>query len=191
METSEPGDRAAHDEPGGRSAQDGAGDQAVRDGAGDQAVRDGAGEWSDRAAVRIICVDGVGRVLLMNWHDPYNQRVIWEPPGGGVEPGESDIEAARRELHEETGLPGSSVRDVSVRVERDFLWLGTRYVKTEPFFLARFDGTPDVRPAGFTPEENDTFLGMAWFSPGEIAALDAPVEPSNLLTAIVPLLDTP
>lgn len=151
----------------------------------------GPGDWSARPAVRIICVDGAGRILLMNWHDTYYDRVFWEPPGGGVDPGESDIEAARRELREETGLPGSSVQDVSVRVERDFHWLGTRYVKVEPFFLARFDGTPDVAPTGFTPEEDDTFLGMAWFSPGEIAALDAEVEPSDLLSAIVPLLGTP
>ncbi|WP_026415941.1 NUDIX hydrolase [Actinomadura oligospora] len=148
-------------------------------------------DWSARPAVRIVCVDGAGRVLLMNWNDPHNRRVFWEPPGGGVDPGESDIEAARRELHEETGLPGSSIRDVSVRVERDFLWLGTRYVKTEPFFLARFDDTPDVRPTAFTPQENDTFLGMAWLSPREIATLSDAVEPSNLLTAIIPLLNTP
>ncbi|MFC5179762.1 NUDIX hydrolase [Actinomadura harenae] len=145
-------------------------------------------EWSARAAVRIICLDGADRVLLMNWHDPHNHREFWEPPGGGVDPGESDIEAARRELHEETGLPGSSVQDVSVRVERDFLWLGTRHLKTEPFFLARFAGTPDVRPAALTPEENATYLGMAWFSPGEIAALGGSVEPSNLLSAIALLL---
>ncbi|MCP2334887.1 NUDIX hydrolase [Actinomadura rupiterrae] len=146
-------------------------------------------EWSARPAVRVICVDGAGRVLLMNWHDPHNARVFWEPPGGGVDPGESDIEAARRELHEETGLPGSSVQDGSVPVQRDFVWLGTRYVKTEPFFLARFEDTPDVGPTAFTPEEDDTFLGMAWLSPTEIDALDA-VEPPHLLQAIAPLLNS-
>ncbi|MFC4913110.1 NUDIX hydrolase [Actinomadura gamaensis] len=147
-------------------------------------------EWSARPAVRIICVDGAGRVLLMNWRDPHDRRVFWEPPGGGVDPGESEIEAARRELYEETGLPGSSVRETRVRVERDFTWLGTRYVKTEPFFLARFDTTPAVRPTAFTPEEDETFLGMAWFSPAELAALEA-VDPPHLLQAITPLLDTP
>ncbi|MEV4255282.1 NUDIX domain-containing protein [Spirillospora sp. NPDC049652] len=146
--------------------------------------------WSARPAVRIICVDGAGRILLMRWQDPRDHHRFWEPPGGGVEPGESDIEAARRELHEETGLPGSSVRDAAVPVERDFRWLGTRYLKTEPFFLARFDGTPDVRPTAFSPEENATFLGMAWLSPGEIEALGDAVEPSRLLELIGPLLGT-
>ena len=30
----------------------------------------------------------------------------WLPVGGEIEPGESPLEAARRELHEETGLIG-------------------------------------------------------------------------------------
>ena len=141
----------------------------------------------DRPAVRIICVDAAGRVLLMRWRDPYDDRVYWEPPGGGLDAGETPLEAARRELHEETGLAGSSVVDVSVPVERDFWWLGVRYRKTEPFYLARFPGErPDAQPAAFTPVENDTYVGNGWFTVGEIAGLDV-LEPPHLLDALTSL----
>ncbi|MFI6521934.1 NUDIX hydrolase [Spirillospora sp. NPDC050679] len=144
-------------------------------------------EVSDRPAVRIVCVDGTGRVLLMRWHDPVAGRSYWEPPGGGVDAGESPIEAARRELFEETGLPGEAVEDGPVLVHRDFRWLGTRYVKDEPFFLARFEGVPAVKSAAFTAEEVQNYRGHAWHAPGALAAL-ADVEPPGLLEAITPLL---
>jgi 8-oxo-dGTP pyrophosphatase MutT (NUDIX family) len=143
-----------------------------------------------RPAVRIVCVDEAGRVLLMRWRDPVGGRMYWEPPGGGLDPGETPMEAARRELYEETGLPADAVLDVSVPVQRDFLWSGVRYRKVEPFYLARFPGTPDAAPAAFTAQENETYLGNSWFSLQEIAGLDM-VEPPHLLDALIPLLDRP
>ncbi|MEU9890030.1 NUDIX domain-containing protein [Sphaerisporangium sp. NPDC051011] len=145
-------------------------------------------EPSDRPAARVVCVDGDGRVLLLRWRDTVAGRVFWEPPGGGIDPGETPLEAARRELAEETGLPGDAVIDVSVPVERDYHWLGVHYVKVEPFYLARFGGSPQVAPATLTSEEQDTLLGHGWFTPAEIAALPDPVEPPAL-TEVVALLD--
>nr|BFE30635.1 hypothetical protein GCM10010200_028860 [Actinomadura rugatobispora] len=137
-----------------------------------------------------MCLDGRGRVLLMRWQDTLTGNRFWEPPGGGVEPGESPLQAARRELYEETGLPPEAVRDVSVPVRRDTVWLGTRYVKTEPFFLARFDGVPEAAPAAFTPEEDETFLELRWFAQEELAGLAASgvLEPPELPAVVSSLL---
>jgi 8-oxo-dGTP diphosphatase len=140
----------------------------------------------DRAAVRVICWDASGKVLLLRWRDPVGDRTFWEPPGGGVEDGETPLQAARRELHEETGLPGSAVLDVSVPVKRDFRWLGTHFVTVEPFYLARFSGPPEVAPADPTPIEADTYSGYGWFTLDELAEL-SPVEPPHLLTALAEL----
>lgn len=142
----------------------------------------------DRPAVRIICTDADGRVLLLRWKDPVAGRVYWEPPGGGLDPGETPLDAARRELFEETGLPGAAVLDISVPVARDYHWLGVHYQKVEPFYLARFEASaPPATPAAFTPEETDTYLGNGWFALAEIATLDV-LEPPNLLDALKPLL---
>ncbi|MFG2077952.1 NUDIX hydrolase [Nonomuraea maritima] len=135
---------------------------------------------NDRAAARVLCLDGDGRVLLMRWKDTVSGLVFWEPPGGGIDPGETPLDAARRELAEETGLPGDAVLDHWTPVERDFTWLGVHYVKVEPFYLARFDGRPEVTPSALTAEESDTYLGFGWFTRAELAALSDPVQPPHL-----------
>ncbi|MEU1730603.1 NUDIX domain-containing protein [Streptosporangium sp. NPDC020145] len=137
-------------------------------------------EVSDRPATRVVCVAGDGRVLLLHWHDPVAGRTLWEPPGGGIEPGETPLEAARRELAEETGLPGTAVLDRWLPVPRKLDWLGVRYVRTERFYLARFDHTPRVVPEAFTAEENGTYLGHGWFSLEAMAALPDALEPPAL-----------
>ncbi|MGP3915735.1 NUDIX hydrolase [Nonomuraea sp. 10N515B] len=135
---------------------------------------------SDRPAARVVCLDRDGRVLLMHWYDHVSRSDVWEPPGGGIDPGETPLEAARRELAEETGLPGEAVLDHCVQVERDFTWLGVRYVKTEPFYLARF-GTPRpaVDPGELTEEERQAYRGYAWAE-----ELPAAVDPPELAKVI-------
>lgn len=141
---------------------------------------------SDRPAARVVCLDGEGRVLLINWRDWVSGQELWEPPGGGLGPGETPLDAARRELTEETGLAGSAVQERFVEVDRDFMWLGDRYVKSERFFLARFDGSrPEVDPGELTEEERQAFLGYGWFEREE---LPDTVEPPELAAVISELM---
>ena len=54
------------------------------------------------AAVGAIAIED-GRILLIRrGHAP--SLGLWSLPGGRVEPGESDVDAVRREVAEETGL---------------------------------------------------------------------------------------
>ncbi|TMR22832.1 NUDIX domain-containing protein [Nonomuraea turkmeniaca] len=135
---------------------------------------------SDRPAARVVCLDRDGRVLLMHWYDHVAGADLWEPPGGGIDPGETPLEAARRELTEETGLPGEAVLERHVQVERDSTWLGVRYVKTEPFYLARFDTPrPEVDPGELTEEERQAYLGYAW-----VEEMPETVEPPTLAKVV-------
>ena len=55
-----------------------------------------------RVSVRGLVVDDKGRTLLFRYGNEYG--MWWVSPGGGQEPGETDIQTLRRELREECGL---------------------------------------------------------------------------------------
>ncbi|MFG2292643.1 NUDIX hydrolase [Streptomyces sp. NPDC048603] len=142
-----------------------------------------------RPAARVVCVDAAGRVLLLRWRDPSDGSLLWEPPGGGIEPGETPLAAARRELAEETGLDPAAVLDRSVPVDRDIRWNGGRYVGQEHFFAARFAGEqPEPVRTGLLPDEQANIQTHAWVPWSELRALPDPLEPPHLLAVLAALL---
>ncbi|WP_433203995.1 NUDIX domain-containing protein [Dactylosporangium sp. CS-047395] len=150
-----------------------------------------------RPAVRIVCLDGAQRVLLLHWKDPFDGSSVWEPPGGGIDPGETPLQTARRELGEETGLSGDAVvADRFVQVERDMTWNGRRIVGPEQFFLARFaEERPELVRTGLMPDEQDNLHGHAWHDPAALDALAAGLrrpdrfEPPELRSVLAALTD--
>jgi 8-oxo-dGTP pyrophosphatase MutT (NUDIX family) len=56
--------------------------------------------------VNVVPLTGEGQVVLIRQYRPGLDRVLWEIPAGCVDAGESPLQAARRELHEETGYGG-------------------------------------------------------------------------------------
>lgn len=65
----------------------------------------GASEFSCRLRAAAVCLRG-GRVLLVRHHPEGVAEPYWVPPGGGVRLGETLVDAALRELEEETGYAG-------------------------------------------------------------------------------------
>lgn len=131
----------------------------------------------NRAAARVLCHDDDDRILLMHWRDSYDGHEVWEPPGGGIEPGEDPVEAVLREWHEETGLAGLVLDPRGTAVGRDTYWSGRRLVADEWFFRGRVAGPTALAPAALTASEQVELLGWEWLRVDELTLLDAEVVP--------------
>jgi len=82
-----------------------------------------------------LVFDDEGRVLLIRARDLRNQPV-WTLPKGALNPGESSIDAALREVQEETGYKCELVRELSP-VTYWFHRGGRRIRKTVRWYLMR------------------------------------------------------
>lgn len=83
--------------------------------------------------VRVIILDNKNRMLMVRQH--HEDKDIWMVPGGAIEENENSVEAAAREVMEETGLEvevGKLIWHVEEVSER-----GQRFVN---FFMGRVKG---------------------------------------------------
>ena len=133
--------------------------------------------WMARPASRLVCLDPDDRVLLLHWRDPLDGFQLWEPPGGGVEVGETSYDAVVREWSEETGLPVPRITAEPTWVAREVIFNGTRSVVDEAFFLGRASAPGAPRPDDATAIEQDSYLGHAWVPRDQLGDLEDPVEP--------------
>jgi 8-oxo-dGTP pyrophosphatase MutT (NUDIX family) len=148
-------------------------------------VRVGRMEQRTRPTARVVCLDAADRVLLLRWRDPADGTFLWEPPGGGIEAGETAFDAARRELVEETGLDPGAVGEYGVTVRRDVRWKGVRFVGPEEYFLARFAADrPEVRGTGLTEGERHDLQEYAWVPVTAFDLLDDPLQPPELADVV-------
>ncbi|HET6201317.1 MAG TPA: NUDIX hydrolase [Planctomycetota bacterium] len=112
-----------------------------------------------RPAVGVVAREG-GRILLLRQYRFLVDRVVWAIPSGGIEPGESPEEAARRELREESGHEAASL----VPVLRYF-----------PSYAATTQEFHCFEARGLSPSRTDfdrnEVLEVRWFDESEVAAM--------------------
>lgn len=138
-----------------------------------------------RPAVRGLVVDDDDRLLLVRLVFP--PRAWWVLPGGGIDVGEDEIVALRRELREEVGLDPEAIGALLWHREHEFdlvdtagvSWAGQR----ESVFLVRtvaFDPAPamsveELRAENlhehrwWTVEEIESYPGPDFFAPRDLA----------------------
>ncbi|SDH48870.1 ADP-ribose pyrophosphatase YjhB, NUDIX family [Actinokineospora alba] len=144
---------------------------------------------TDRLAARVLCVDPDHRVLLVHWRDPVDGSLLWEPPGGRVEPGEDPAATASRELAEETGIVGARLVPTPVPVRRDYLWCGKRYQTLELFFVAFVDDPDRVQAPELSARESEILMERRWWHWTDLLATPERVEPPEIravLRALAP-----
>jgi len=140
-----------------------------------------------REAVRALVLDPDDRVLLVRFEFPTATR--WALPGGGLEHGETHLQALVRELFEEVGLSDPVIGPA--------VWHRLHIV---PFLSGEFDGQREriylVRTHAFDPapqlsweQMNAEFVHeLRWWTGDEIAASDAVFVPTGLHALLVALL---
>jgi 8-oxo-dGTP pyrophosphatase MutT (NUDIX family) len=137
----------------------------------------------DRLTSRVLVLDPDGRILMMGVVLPGGERRLWFPPGGGAEAGEDPIDAARRELLEETGLAVNR-DDLSGPIARSAgYWTaadGTLYAASDTYFAIAVEPfAPDT--SRFTSLEREIGALFRWWTAEEIDATDDTVYPVGLV----------
>lgn len=122
-----------------------------------------------RRAVRVLLIDPDERVLLFQDSDPNIGARWWILPGGGIDTGESELDAVVRETAEETGfvLDRDDVRGPLVRRRVVHGFSDVIIDQDEAFYAAR---TPafDVSVDGHTELEQQTLQQHRWWSRTEV-----------------------
>jgi ADP-ribose pyrophosphatase len=114
-------------------------------------------------------VDKKGRILLVRQYRLPAAQYLWELPAGRLDPGETPLEAARRELAEETGYRAKKWEKLAVfyaspgfLAERMTIYLATKLT------------------AGEKKPMEDERIEMRWFTSKE---LDKAIETGKILDA--------
>jgi 8-oxo-dGTP pyrophosphatase MutT (NUDIX family) len=144
-----------------------------------------------RRAARVVLVDRRERVLLFGYRNPTNGKEFWATPGGGIEPGESPQDAARREFKEETEHDAPvDLGPIVWRREVAFEWNGERVEQDEVFFFARVEDL-SIRSAHVERLSSEGVIGCRWLTLEEIRNREGfEVAPRNLADLVADLLQT-
>jgi ADP-ribose pyrophosphatase len=105
----------------------------------------------------MMAVDGRGRILLVRQYRLPARAMMWEIPAGRMDPGETPLQAAKRELEEETGY-------------RARKWKKLLSLYPSPGFLAEkmmvFTATDLIQ--GEPKPMEDERIRCRWFAPREL-----------------------
>jgi len=136
-----------------------------------------------RTTVRVLLINQADQTLLFEDTDPgLPEFRWWVIPGGGMDPGESEVETAIREVAEETGLQLSGEDLIGPVARRHIVHGYSDQVieQQETFFVARVSAF-EVDIAGHTEEEQLTLQQSRWWDKAAIAETNEWIWPARLL----------
>jgi len=142
----------------------------------------------ERPTARVLLLDPADRILLMQGRLPGapDRGGAWFTVGGGVEPGETFVQAAAREIREETGIVDFALGPV-VWVREGVMRLPEPTLLKECYIVARCPGGDPVRDA-WTALERELIDDIRWWTLDDLLLTTDRVFPPGLAQRLPPLL---
>ena len=138
-----------------------------------------------RPTARVLLVNPHDQVFLINTHfDPeLGIEPRWLTPGGGIDEGETELEAAVRELFEEPGLrvTANDLGEVFWQTSGEWVWSDGIHFQTytDTIFLLRVEDFV-LDSSSWTPEEHRDIIESRWWNVSELIGSGERVGPHGL-----------
>lgn len=142
----------------------------------------------ERPTARVLLLDRADRILLLKGRLPGAPKGpgSWFTVGGGVEAGETFVQAAAREIREETGIADAVLGPV-VWVREGVMRMPEPMLFKECYIVARCKGAEPTRE-GWNALERDLIDDIRWWTLGELVMTTEQVFPPGLARRLPPIL---
>lgn len=135
----------------------------------------------------IVSVVNNGEVLLSEGYDPVREFRFYRPVGGSVEFGEPTKVAAERELKEELGLSGQTLRFMNFH-ESMFQFLGKDEHEIMFHFICHITDEARANLPSHVTESNGEKVNVSWYSKAELEKIRSGIVPPTIYRELIDAL---